>query len=336
MDINGRAGLLSISNQYMELERANTKGDSVRTWRGVETEFITGSIGRHTAHTKINRNAIIVAIIMVVVVMATGIIGSMTSHRRSSEGKVRTPPKSRVIKDSDLLSSGNIVSRDFDRKRLSEKDGQSVDGKWTLGEDSDQIAANLKHQAESQDEAIGIRGKMKAFLNDHRNLDKSKYTDSSWSEWSSKVNAANGLIHDDSIDQSALNATMSDLSSAYDGLEKVQSSSMSSSSSPMIAVASSGAAQSYAHSKVLSMGWTESDFSALVWLWNRESGWNPSSYNAASGASGIPQCLGHSECQTDAYRSEYKVQVDWGLNYIASRYGNPSSAALHSKSTGWY
>jgi CTP synthase len=30
------------------------------------------------------------------------------------------------------------------------------------------------------------------------------------------------------------------------------------------------------------------------------------------------------------------VQIDWGLSYIAQRYGSPSAAWQHSEQTGWY
>ena len=31
-----------------------------------------------------------------------------------------------------------------------------------------------------------------------------------------------------------------------------------------------------------------------------------------------------------------RTQIAWGLDYIAGRYGNPSSALAHSNSVGWY
>ena len=30
------------------------------------------------------------------------------------------------------------------------------------------------------------------------------------------------------------------------------------------------------------------------------------------------------------------TQIDWGLGYIASRYGTPCAAWAHSESSGWY
>ena len=36
------------------------------------------------------------------------------------------------------------------------------------------------------------------------------------------------------------------------------------------------------------------------------------------------------------YLTNYKTQINWGLSYIKSRYGNPTQAWAHSERTGWY
>ena len=51
-----------------------------------------------------------------------------------------------------------------------------------------------------------------------------------------------------------------------------------------------GTAQTYAAQAVAARGWAPSEFSCLVNLWNRESGWNTHASNP-SGAYGIPQAL---------------------------------------------
>ena len=96
--------------------------------------------------------------------------------------------------------------------------------------------------------------------------------------------------------------------------------------------------QSYAHSLVLSYGWSEYDWECLVKLWNRESSWNPNAVNKKSGACGVPQSLPCSKMKSEGadYRTNYKTQVRWGLRYIYSRYGSPSNAWKHSQRTGWY
>lgn len=96
--------------------------------------------------------------------------------------------------------------------------------------------------------------------------------------------------------------------------------------------------QAYAHDLVLSYGWSEYDFECLVKLWNRESSWNLNAVNKRSGACGIPQSLPCSKMKSAGadYRTNYKTQIRWGLNYIKARYGSPANAWGHSQRKGWY
>jgi len=85
-------------------------------------------------------------------------------------------------------------------------------------------------------------------------------------------------------------------------------------------------------------GWGSDQFSCLVSLWNKESGWNYQAYNSGSGATGIPQALPGSKMASAGsdWQSSASTQISWGLRYIASVYGTPCSAWGHSQSTGWY
>ena len=96
--------------------------------------------------------------------------------------------------------------------------------------------------------------------------------------------------------------------------------------------------QAYAKSRCQAYGWSNYDFDCLVSLWNKESGWNPLAHNSSSGAHGIAQALPASKMSSygSDYMTNYKTQINWGLNYIKSRYGSPSKAWSHSKSKGWY
>ena len=96
--------------------------------------------------------------------------------------------------------------------------------------------------------------------------------------------------------------------------------------------------QAYAHDLVLSYGWSEYDFECLVKLWNRESSWNLNAVNKRSGACGIPQSLPCSKMKSAGadYRTNYKTQIRWGLNYIKARYGSPANAWGHSQKHHWY
>ena len=82
-------------------------------------------------------------------------------------------------------------------------------------------------------------------------------------------------------------------------------------------------------------GWGSGQFSCLVSLWNRESGWRWNAENAYSGAYGIPQALPPSKMGA-GYQYDARVQISWGLSYIAQRYDTPCGAWGHELSYGWY
>lgn len=85
-------------------------------------------------------------------------------------------------------------------------------------------------------------------------------------------------------------------------------------------------------------GWGSGQFSCLVSLWNRESGWDYRAYNASSGATGIPQALpgGKMASAGADWRTNATTQISWGLGYIQGVYGSPCGAWSHSQATGWY
>ena len=87
-----------------------------------------------------------------------------------------------------------------------------------------------------------------------------------------------------------------------------------------------------------SYGWDESQFQCLDQLWQKESGWSYTAYNASSGATGIPQALPGSKMATAGsdWQTNASTQVAWGLGYIAAAYGTPCSAWSHSQSVNWY
>lgn len=99
-----------------------------------------------------------------------------------------------------------------------------------------------------------------------------------------------------------------------------------------------GEAQAIAQGMLASYGWGGDQFSCLVALWNKESGWNYAAYNASSGAYGIPQALPGSKMATAGadWQTNPATQISWGLGYIAGRYGSPCGAWSHSQSVGWY
>ena len=82
-------------------------------------------------------------------------------------------------------------------------------------------------------------------------------------------------------------------------------------------------------------GWTGNEYQALVTLWHNESGWNMHAYNTSSGACGIVQAL---PCGKIPNPKDVRSQIEWGLGYIAARYGSPSAALgfWQSQSPHWY
>jgi hypothetical protein len=99
-----------------------------------------------------------------------------------------------------------------------------------------------------------------------------------------------------------------------------------------------GTAQAIAYDMLKARGWGDGEFSCLVALWNKESGWRVNAYNASSGAYGIPQSLPGSKMGSAGadWETNPATQISWGLGYIGGRYGTPCGAWGHSQSVGWY
>ena len=98
-----------------------------------------------------------------------------------------------------------------------------------------------------------------------------------------------------------------------------------------------GSAQAYAYGAVASRGWGEDQYSCLVSLWNKESGWRVNAANP-SGAYGIPQALPGSKMSSAGsdWETNAATQIEWGLGYVSGRYGTPCGAWAHSVDVGWY
>lgn len=112
----------------------------------------------------------------------------------------------------------------------------------------------------------------------------------------------------------------------------------SSSSTSTASVSSSSDPQSIALSMMSGYSWGGDEFTCLVSLWNRESGWDYQAMNASSGAYGIPQALPGSKMASAGadWQTNPATQISWGLSYISGRYGSPCGAWAHSESVGWY
>lgn len=86
-------------------------------------------------------------------------------------------------------------------------------------------------------------------------------------------------------------------------------------------------------------GWTGAEWNALYDLWEQESGWSNTAKNPTSGAYGIAQALPPTKMPAAAQASggsSARAQIEWGLGYIASTYGDPAAAWAHEQAQGWY
>ncbi len=99
-----------------------------------------------------------------------------------------------------------------------------------------------------------------------------------------------------------------------------------------------GTAQAVAFDLVSARGWDQSQYSCLVSLWSKESGWNHFALNRSSGAYGIPQALpGEKMASAGAdWATNPETQIRWGLGYIEGRYGTACAAWGHSQARNWY
>ncbi len=89
---------------------------------------------------------------------------------------------------------------------------------------------------------------------------------------------------------------------------------------------------------VADRGWSSEQFTCLDKLWTKESNWRWNADNPSSSAYGIPQALPGSKMASAGsdWKTNPATQIEWGLGYIADRYGTPCSAWSHSRSNNWY
>lgn len=71
------------------------------------------------------------------------------------------------------------------------------------------------------------------------------------------------------------------------------------------------------------------EYKCLTQLYGKESAWNPSAVNGSH--YGIPQGKSVHLSTLNGYE-----QIQWGLDYIGNRYGEPCIAWQHFKDKGWH
>lgn len=109
---------------------------------------------------------------------------------------------------------------------------------------------------------------------------------------------------------------------------------------PILPPPDPGTAQAIAYALLPQYGFNQTtQFSCLVDLWNRESGWRWNAEEPTSHAYGIPQSLPASKMASAGadYLTDPRTQIEWGLaDYIKPVYGTPCNADEHDVSQGWY
>jgi hypothetical protein len=105
-----------------------------------------------------------------------------------------------------------------------------------------------------------------------------------------------------------------------------------------VAVNDPAGAQAYAAAKLGSFGWGPGQMPCLQKLWTKESDWKTTATNASSGAYGVVQSLPASKMASAGadYMTNYRTQINWGLDYIKSRYGSPCGALDFHLANNWY
>lgn len=95
----------------------------------------------------------------------------------------------------------------------------------------------------------------------------------------------------------------------------------------------------YLHKKVIETGWSEEEYNAIINILKREnSKFNVNAVNEKSGACGLFQAKPCSKMKKygSDYKTNYKTQIAFGINYIKDRYKTPTLALEHKNKKGWY
>jgi hypothetical protein len=108
---------------------------------------------------------------------------------------------------------------------------------------------------------------------------------------------------------------------------------------PQAAPPDPGTAQQIGYQMLPSFGFNQTtQWTCLLNLWNRESGWLWDAENPTSLAYGIPQALpGYKMASSGAdWQTNPATQINWGLGYISQRYGTPCGAWDNELAYGYY
>jgi hypothetical protein len=82
----------------------------------------------------------------------------------------------------------------------------------------------------------------------------------------------------------------------------------------------------------------EAQFQCFSKIVSHESGWDVNASNPSSGAYGLVQALpgGKMASAGADWKTNPATQIEWGLDYMKSRYGSPCGAWASWQAKGWY
>lgn len=95
----------------------------------------------------------------------------------------------------------------------------------------------------------------------------------------------------------------------------------------------------YLHQQVIAQGWNDNDYNIILNILKREnSKFNVNAVNEKSGACGLFQAKPCSKMKKygSDYKTNYKTQIAFGIDYIKSRYGTPVKAWEFWLKNHWY
>lgn len=249
-------------------------------------------------------------------------------------------------------AGSTAASRSLDRSSLDAVGPASPstattaeEGRWSLGEDADEMASNLEAAAGRWDAASASRDKLNSKIDEARKQDSSKWTADSWGALQSALDFAVKQAAADPNDSTSgdYDKAASSLQAAMDGLQEKPKLSVGTGSTAagmggsLGVTAPVGEMQKWFHDYLLSNGYTEADFSAGVWIINHESGWRVNATNPGSGAYGLPQALPGSKMASEGadWQTNYQTQLKWFVKYC-NRYGGIQGSYSAWQKQGWY
>jgi tRNA(Met) C34 N-acetyltransferase TmcA len=82
----------------------------------------------------------------------------------------------------------------------------------------------------------------------------------------------------------------------------------------------------------------DAQYNAFSRIVEHESGWNVTATNSSSGAYGLVQALPGAKMASAGsdWKTNPATQIEWGLDYMNSRYGSATAAWAFWQANGWY